>query len=759
VFHRNCWFGSGQLPRLSVLFIITALVCSVLSLPITGRGEEHTAYATEGRQLEDLTKALVSLSSQYTKAEPAGRMLLLPQLQELASARFQQLIALAESDPKAVIRVALPDALRSIFPSELQEKIEASVTVEGTLEVFYEDSKAIEHEDEQLRYFLNVGNERLALSFVNKPAKRLQTGEFIRASGVRIAEVLIVESSASDIEQLGASLAAVTGNQRILVVLVQFSDTPVVPYSVEAARRVIFQDTNNFFLENSNNKVGLTGDVYGWYTIHNMNTTKCDPFGIRDAANAAAAAAGANVSSYSHFIYAFPENVCGFWGSGSIGGNPTYTWINGELSVKVVAHEFGHNLGLYHSHAWECGSHAAEGECSGLEYGDSFDVMGDTAALAHFNAFQKEQMGWLAPEGESYIDMVETSGTYLLSPYELPGGNAKALKVLKSVDPTTGKKTWYYVERRQAIGFDGWLTSYGNVQNGVLIHTGSESGGNSSYLLDMTPAATVWWLDWNDPALATGQSFTDPHAGLTIRTLWANSNGAAVSITLGSVAPETPICVRANPTISLSPTRSQWVSPGSKVSYTLQVTNTDSGNCPASTFALRADILKGWKMALGSPTLTIAPGNQVSTSLSVTSPSVIPDGFYPIEVEVTRQEGASAGITPVKASATYAITSELEVSLSPVQLSYASGQTTLTPVISAQVLFAEAPLANVKVTFSLLRPNGRMVRKIMTTGGDGIATAQFLLKGKDLRGAYQLTATGKQKKSLLGSAIATFTVQ
>lgn len=119
------------------------------------------------------------------------------------------------------------------MPSELQEKIKASVIVEGTLEVFSEDSKA-EHDDEQLRYFLRAGNKRLALSFVVKPTQHLQAGTFIRASGIRVAESLVVESGVSDLEILGTSLATVTGTKRVLVVLVNFRDVPTEPYTVAA---------------------------------------------------------------------------------------------------------------------------------------------------------------------------------------------------------------------------------------------------------------------------------------------------------------------------------------------------------------------------------------------------------------------------------------------------------------------------------------------------------------------------------------------
>ena len=122
-----------------------------------------------------------------------------------------------------------------------------------------------------------------------------------------------------------------------------------------------------------------------------------------------------------------------------------------------------------------------------------------------------------------------------------PGGGAKALKILKSTDPTTGIHTWYYVEFRQAIGFDSFLSSgYNNVLNGVVIRTGSESDGNSSYLLDMTPQTD----DWTDPALDSGLSFTDPLSGVTVKTISVTSIGASVTLTLGGRPPRAPTNLR-----------------------------------------------------------------------------------------------------------------------------------------------------------------------------------------------------------------------
>jgi len=57
---------------------------------------------------------------------------------------------------------------------------------------------------------------------------------------------------------------------------------------------------------------------------------------------------------------------------------------------------------------------------------------------------------------------------------------------LKGTDTATGARTWYFVEYRQAIGFDGFLANNTNVVNGAVIYTVSESSLNSSYLLDVT---------------------------------------------------------------------------------------------------------------------------------------------------------------------------------------------------------------------------------------------------------------------------------
>jgi hypothetical protein len=290
-----------------------------------------------------------------------------------------------------------------------------------------------------------------------------------------------------------------------------------------------------------------------------------------------------NLSAYTRYVYVFPHSyACGFAGAAYIGGTPSKAWMNGTIGTANVTHELGHGLGLFHSHSLDCGAVALGPSCVAQEYGDVFDTMGgfsgETVPSGHFTAFQKERLGWLNSAGSPPITTVLTDGTYTLDPYEVAGSGPKALKILKSIDPSTGKRTWYYVESRQAIGFDAWLRSYTNPTSGVIVHTGSESGGNSSYLLDMTPASAS--VDVLDPALVVGQSFTDPDSGMTITPESVTTTGAAVTVRLGTpgtvsatvtVATDQPSYPR-NQVVSITTTVTSGSSPVAGASVTFTVT-------------------------------------------------------------------------------------------------------------------------------------------------------------------------------------------
>ena len=730
--HARSQFRSSVAPLLLALGLAVAAQMGLAK-------NAHPAESYDAA--ERLTQSLKALNIHHQGAAFAEKEQAPGDLLSVATSRQQLLLALIEDDPGAVLQAAMPADVRASLPPEVQAYVEEEMESEGELEILHEDRDP----GSRYLYFLKYKEERFSLHFAAHPPT-LQTGSHVRVKGVRVERALALESGRTSVQALATVQPNSFGEQRTIVILVNFQDKPTEkPYSLDYARGVFFGTSSQFFLEASYQQAWLAGDVVGWYTIP-LNSTVCDYSKLATEAKSAATSAGVNLSAYPRHVYAFPQNACGWWGLASVGGNPSQTWINGTLVYHVVGHEIGHNLGLFHSRLLDCGSTTLGSNCTIVEYGDTVDIMG--SSTGHYNAFQKERLGWLDYGASPPITTVQADGTYWLDPYESMGGNPKALKIVKATDPATGKKTWYYVEFRQAVGFDSFLAGNSNVLNGVVIHTGSESDANSSNLLDMTPTTS----SMSDPALAVGKSFTDPNAEVTIAATWASSTSAAVSVTFG--ADGTQVCVLANPTVSVSPSQSQPVSAGTSVSYTVSVTNNDNTDCGTSSFTLQATAPTGWSASFASSTLNVSPGSRVSTTLQITSPSSAAGGSY--SIGVTARHSASASYS-ASASATYLIAaSSLNVTVTTDKSSYTRGKSVS---MTAAVKDNGSPIKNAKVSFNVTKPNGALITKTITTSKKGIAKFKLRLASNDPIGTYQVRADANLNNVRFGSANMSFFVQ
>jgi len=402
---------------------------------------------------EKLTAGLAALAAKYNAASTVGQRAQLERdLLAAASIREQELAALVESDPASMLRVAVSDRVRAALPATVKAHVEEQIDIEGDLEILHEDNAT----GGRYHYHLSTASHgRLTLHFA-ADAPDVSTGTHIRARGVRVQQTLALDSGAS-VQALVTVAPNTLGEQPTLVILVNFTDKVTQPYTVSQARDVVFNTTSGWDMENSYGQTWLTGDVVGWYTIP-QSSTVCDYTQLATYAKQAATAAGIPVSNYRRLLYGFPSNACTWWGLGTVGGNPSQAWIKGTFSLGVVGHEMGHNFGLYHSHSLDCGASVYATTCTMSEYGDTMDIMGG-ASSAHTNAYQKERLGWLDYGVSPPSTTVTASGTYTLAPFEQPGTDPKALKILQAVDSTTGRQTFYYVEYRQPIGFDAYLST------------------------------------------------------------------------------------------------------------------------------------------------------------------------------------------------------------------------------------------------------------------------------------------------------------
>lgn len=334
--------------------------------------------------------------------------------------------------------------------------------------------------------------------------------------------------------------SATTGERKTAVVMVNFTDDASQPITAAEASSRVFGQVSDFYWENSYQKTFLSGDTFGWTTAP-MTKAECRWSKVVDAGNQAMLAAGKNPADYKHFIYFFPAAS----GCPNVAGNQTGP--NGEMRVflngtptyvaMTIAHEMGHTFGLLHSDALNCDRSPIGDTCTVTNYGDPSDVMG---ADGHFNAYWKERLGWLGASGTPALIEVTQSGRHVIDRFETTGTGAKAVKVYQGVDPATGRGVWYYVEYRQAIGFDAVLAGKGNLATGVQIRKVSPSGsGGYSQFLDMTPNS-VTSGDYLDGALAVGRTFVDAAAGVQITLVAADGQSATLDVTVGATAPPPP---------------------------------------------------------------------------------------------------------------------------------------------------------------------------------------------------------------------------
>ena len=416
--------------------------------------------------------------------------------------------------------------------SAAARKAGGSRTVQGTLALLHADN-----EDGTSSFLYEVHGDDGSVTALDLPIRpeTLGAGMRISATGSVTNATGALVPDQIDVLALGSpdNTGQTTKVNKVLVILLKFSDTGADPFPVSTAQSVMTTATNsvaNFYNEVSYGQQQLAVTITPWLTSSTMATpTTCDWSGAGQAADAVATAAG-YTTTYDFRVYVFPRiSACGWSGLGYI-SFPHYAYINGATAMQtlVVAHEMGHNFGLLHAASVDCGSLSiAPSGCSSSEYGDPFDVMGNQRAM-HFNAAQKNILGWIAP---SAVKTHSTgSATYTLSPIETAGGSTYAVKI-----PALAKRT-YWLEYRQPVGIDAGLSSYPT--NGVQVRVAAPfeqlcgSCADDTEFLDMTPATSAF----TDGALTVGNTFRD-ETGLSISVVSATPSAVTVNVGWGVEVP------------------------------------------------------------------------------------------------------------------------------------------------------------------------------------------------------------------------------
>jgi hypothetical protein len=297
-----------------------------------------------------------------------------------------------------------------------------------------------------------------------------------------------------------ATAVAAPRAMRIAVVMLRLPGSNVEPVTQASMRATMFGTTNSvadWYSQMSGHQVTVTGTVYGYFD----GVKSCALADQTRVAAAAAASAGYVATDYDHLVVYAPSQVCGFKGMGWVGANGVF--LNGATSRGVIEHEIGHNLGLLHAGAYDCGGAAPAASCL-VDYGDPTDVMGWTDDNRGYSAEHKYMLGWL-PESE--VKTV-TAGTQTIaltaSENPLVAGSIELIHV-RAADGTL-----FAVDRRVSVGYDTGLS-------GVWIRRVADVNTDDTELV-------------RNRALAAGETFTDAAHGVTITTV--SNSGATASITV-----------------------------------------------------------------------------------------------------------------------------------------------------------------------------------------------------------------------------------
>ena len=161
----------------------------------------------------------------------------------------------------------------------------------------------------------------------------------------------------------------------------------------------------------------------------------------------------------------------------------------------------------------------------------------------------------------------------------------------------------------------------------------------------------------------------------------------------------------------------------------------------------------GWTAAFGSQSVSVAPGNTVSTAATITPSPSTPAGLY--SLTMSARDNSTAQTASVSGAAWVA--QALDVASGAT--SKVSPKETTIAVATAVRIAQSTAVAGASVTVKLRNPIGSTTTLVGTTDSAGNVTVTFKLnKRKDPKGTYTVTVTA-DKAGIPGTASTGLNVQ
>ena len=327
-----------------------------------------------------------------------------------------------------------------------------------------------------------------------------------------------------------------TGQQRALVVVLEADGMP--PMARDAWQTASGAAAEEIRIA-SRGLLTIAVDMFP--DVVRVTTPTCENWSTIATEALAAVRQQTSLEQYRFVMFGLPPRTssCSWGGKGSRPGHNTWNWGSqtGSVGKGIIAHEWGHNVGLRHLNSTRCvrdgggvqqlvAADRNSTNCVLTEYGGPYSVMGKSDATGRTGSaltfFERAQAGWLFDGEETYPASGSHSlyfdGKPTLMWVQNAAGEVYALEYVRGKAP---EYSWTIYDPISSA----WISPSTRSHSGLLVHhvRSIQNTGwyESSFARRVDVEATT--LDMNpstshslDSALGPGESFVDPAGGLEI---------------------------------------------------------------------------------------------------------------------------------------------------------------------------------------------------------------------------------------------------
>ncbi|MDR0771559.1 MAG: hypothetical protein LBF15_00350 [Candidatus Peribacteria bacterium] len=597
---------------------------------------------SKSEKLSEFNKQIIEEAVILKNSSNANKEKAKNNLKNTVNQRKNHTINTMKNNPKEFLENAISSELSETLFKDI-DGIEQKITLEGKIEIICElgehDNEDESHAHEDI-FIVTEDGTYYEVHFADEEIKYdLVPGDEVKATGYELENNFVPDTltNSSNFEIVAAaevlSLVNATVN-RVAVILVNFDINNSQPFSKTQIQSTMSQ-AREWYEETTLGNVTYAGkndslvDIYGYYTVPYNN---CDYISWMTEAQKVAMKDGFSASGYRHVMLVFPRPVStcesGVAGRGTLGGPNTRLF--GTISLGTVVHEMGHNWGFHHARSATCVDTAGNrvpvsDNCTYSEYGDPYDVMGTSGNQRQFQAFSKNNIGWMP---NSNRQTISADGVYELYPIEQIVTTTQVLYIPITYKNNNGiNTTWnYYVDFR-GLGsvtgskYDNYTTT-SPATRGVMIRQASSRGSYTN----LFKANATTTTSFTSAPLEVGQTFSDPIRKVDIKVLSVDNAKATVEVKF--TGDSTPVCVKSDSAVRITPS-TLTAAPGEAVTYTVNITNNNSKECASESFTMSlSNIPTGFTTNKTTDTVTLASGGSATLTYIMTSPLDSYNGIY-----------------------------------------------------------------------------------------------------------------------------------